>query len=167
METLTLSSALPVDHLPPTRGISVEVVPTQAEIDGLIERFDFIAVTDVCARLKVRKVAKDCWDVTGHLSANVTQRCVVTGEPVPELVDFMIEERYVRHAEDQDSVEVELDGVEPLVDGAIDLGEMVTQSLGVAVTPWPRSATATDHLESEEEKDNHPFASLAALKKPE
>ena len=88
-------------------------------------------------------------------------------EFVMELVDFTIEERYVRKAENDDGIEVDLNEAEPLVVGAIDIGEMVAQTLGVAVTPWPKSPTSADSLTQEDLSDEHPFAGLAALRKPE
>ena len=110
------------------------------------------------------KLASDCWDVRGRLSASVVQACGVTGEPVPETVDFLIEERYVRSAEDPAEVEVRLDDAEPLQDGAIDIGEMLAQSLSLAVTSWPRAPHAPDKLNVDESVSGHPFAGLAALK---
>ena len=86
---------------------------------------------------------------------------------MPELVDFTIEERYVRKAENDDGIEVDLNEAEPLVGGAIDIGEMVAQTMGVAVTPWPKSSTSADSLTQEDVSDEHPFAGLAALRKPE
>ena len=92
---------------------------------------------------------------------------MITGNDVPELVDFTIEERYVREVENDDGVEIDLNAAEPLVGGAIDIGEMVAQTLGVAVAPWPKSQTSADSLTQDEISDEHPFAGLAALRKPE
>ena len=167
MEILSLSSELSVDHFASGKARKFVIQPTAAEIAALVARFDFVSIEDMRAEVTVRKVARDCWDVAGTLSARVSQRCVITGNDVPELVDFAIEERYVREAENDDGVEVNLNGAEPLVAGAIDIGEMVAQSLGVAVAPWPKSPASADSLTQEEISDEHPFAGLAALRKPE
>ena len=132
----------------------------------LLSRFDYIAVNDLIATLEIRKVARDCWDIRGRLTADVVQSCVVTGKPLPESVDFTLEERYVRLVDDIRSVEVDLDGVEPLKNGFIDLGEMVIQSLALAVTAWPRATDAAEYTEREPVKSDHPFAGLAAIKQP-
>ena len=79
-------------------------------------------------------------------------------------LDFKLEERYVRITDDITSVEVDLDGVEPLKNGFIDLGEMVIQSLALAVTVWPRASDAPEYIESEPVKRDHPFAGLVAIK---
>ena len=167
MEILTLSSTLPVELFSSGKARTFVVQPTLAEITELMSRFDFVSIENLCAEVTIRKVARDCWDVVGNLSAQVVQRCVITEGPVPELVDFTIEERYVREAEDLDGVEVELNGAEPLVGGEIDIGEMVAQTLGIAVTPWPKSPVYAENLIKEKTTDEHPFAELAALRKPE
>jgi hypothetical protein len=79
-------------------------------------------------------------------------------------VDFLIEERYVRSSGDQNEVEVSLDGTEPLQDDNIDVGEMLAQSLAIAVTAWPRAVDAPETYTTDEEPSDHPFAGLAALK---
>jgi hypothetical protein len=56
--------------------------------------------------------------------------------------------------------------VEPLKNGFIDLGEMVMQSLALAVTAWPRATDANEYVELEPVKRDHPFAGLAAIKQP-
>lgn len=165
MTALTFASDLLVDTMQSGKLHKFEVVPTVDEIAQLIERFGFIAVEDCRAEVDIRKVARDCWDVKGRLTAAVTQACVVTGAPLLETVDFVIEERYVREQEDSETVEVSLDGVEPLKNGAIDIGELVTQSLALAVTAWPRSDEASESYELGEVADDHPFASLSVLKK--
>ena len=167
MEILTLSSELSVDRFASGKARKFTIQPTTAEIVELVARFDFVSIEDMRAMVTVRKVARDCWDVTGTLSARVVQRCVITDDHVPELVDFTIEERYVRKAENDDGIEVDLNEAEPLVGGAIDIGEMVAQTVGVAVTPWPKSPTSADRLTQEDVSDEHPFAGLAALRKPE
>lgn len=165
MSVLTLSSELSIDAFQAGKLLKFEVVPTADEIAALMARFNFVAIDNCHANLSIRKVARDCWDVNGRLTANVVQSCVVTGEPIAESVDFLIEERYVREPEDADAVEVNLDGVEPLKNGAIDIGEMVSQSLALAVTAWPRADGAEEGYQLGEMVDEHPFAGLSVLKK--
>ena len=164
MPALTLSSELSVDAFQGGKLLKFEVIPTAEEIAELVERFGFVAIDDCHATLSVRTVARDCWDVNGRLTAIVTQSCVVSGVPITETVDFIIEERYVRETDNSDTVEVNLDGVEPLTNGAIDIGEMVSQSLGLAVTAWPRADDAKEGFQLGEVAEDHPFASLSVLK---
>jgi uncharacterized metal-binding protein YceD (DUF177 family) len=166
MPVFSLSAELAADNIKPDATYRCKIIPSEAEIDMLLNRFDYIAVSDLVAELEIRKVARDCWDVHGSLTANVVQSCVVTGKPLAESLDFKLEERYVRITDDITSVEVDLDGVEPLKNGFIDLGEMVIQSLALAVTVWPRASDAPEYIESEPVKRDHPFAGLVAIKQP-
>ncbi|WP_190275458.1 DUF177 domain-containing protein [Candidatus Puniceispirillum marinum] len=166
MPVFSLSAELAAETIKPDATYRCKIIPSEDEIDMLLARFDYIAVNDLVAELQIRKVARDCWDIQGRLTADVVQSCVVTGEPLAESVDFTLEERYVRLIDDTTSVEVDLDGVEPLKNGFIDLGEMVMQSLALAVTAWPRATGAAEYTEPEPVKSDHPFAGLAAMKQP-
>lgn len=166
MPVFSLSAELDPDNIKPDTTYKCKIVPSDDEFSMLLSRFDYIAVKDLVATLEIRKVARDCWDIRGRLTADVVQSCVVTGKPLPESVDFTLEERYVRLVDDIRSVEVDLDGVEPLKNGFIDLGEMVIQSLALAVTAWPRATDAAEYTEPEPAKSDHPFAGLAAIKQP-
>ena len=54
---------------------------------------------------------------------------------------------------------------EPLENETINIGELLAQSLAIAVKPWPRSPEAPKTYTSGEELPDHPFAGLAALKR--
>ena len=107
MPVFSLSAELAADNIKPDATYRCKIIPSEAEIDMLLTRFDYIAVNDLVAELEIRKVARDCWDVHGRLTANVVQCCVVTGKPLPESVDFKLEERYVHIVDDTTSVEVD------------------------------------------------------------
>ena len=57
------------------------------------------------------------------------QACSSTGAPLSETVDFLIEERYVRSVGNQEKVEVHMGLAEPLENEAINIGELLAQSL--------------------------------------
>ena len=132
---------------------------------ALTERFGWVSVDHLSSELRIQKVARDCWDVTGHITGQIVQNCIVTGLPVSENIDFQIEERYVRVSDQADQVEVGLDGVEPIKNGAIDIGELAVQSLCLAATAWPRVGDAPDCYSVGEQETDHPFAVLSSLKR--
>ncbi len=167
MKTFSLDTRIEVETLPvkgPYRGT---LVMTAAELTALADRFGFTAVASLDVRLEIARVGPDAWDVKGRLQAQIVQPCIVTGDPVPETVDFAIEERYVRAADEDDEIVVGLEDSEPLVDGCIELGEMVAQSLALAANAWPRTADAPDEFKAGNVEEAHPFASLGSLKLPE
>lgn len=164
MQTFTLDSLIDVQTLPPTGALHGSLEASQAECADLAARFGFLEVRSLRADLRVFEVAKGSWDIRGRLVAEVVQACGVTGEPVAESVDFTLEERYVQPIGSEDEIVVDLDEAEPLDGGRIDLGEMVAQSLALAVTPWPRSEDAPESFQAGEDDRPHPFAGLASLK---
>ena len=164
MQKMSLSTVIDVDSLPFSGPQICKIDCDESECAALAARFGFAAVARLSARLKVKRAGPGHWNVTGKLQAEVTQLCGVTGEPVPESVDFTIEERYCRASEEGTDIDVSLDGFEPLVDGGIDLGEVVAQTLAISVNPWPRSVDAPHSFAVGESEKEHPFAGLAALK---
>lgn len=166
MKTFSLETLIDVETLPvkgPYRGV---LVVTEAELAALADRFGFIEIRNLEISVEIVRVGPDAWDVKGRLQAKLLQPCIVTGDPVPETVDFALEERYVRATNEDDEVVVGLEDSEPLVDGCIELGEMVAQSLALAVNTWPRTVDAPDEFKAGDVEVPHPFASLGSLKMP-
>ena len=161
----SLSSIVNVDRIQPGSQNYFKFVASEKELKTLATRFKFLDVLSVSAELNIRKSARDCWDVVGHLRGVVVQACRSTGVPLRETLDFLIEERYVRSVGNQEEVEVHMGMAEPLENEAINIGELLAQSLAIAVTPWPRAPGAPETFTSGEELPNHPFAGLAALKR--
>ena len=164
MQTVSLETLIDVDTLPVKGPFRGSLACSAEECRLLSDRFGFINIGNVRAELRIDRVGPDTWDVTGRMSAEVVQPCIATGEPVAETVDFAIEERYVRAASDVEEVVVGPEDSEPLVDGCIDLGEIVAQSLALGVSSWPRRADAPDHFEAGDTGQAHPFAKLGSLK---
>lgn len=139
-------------------------IANKTECENLCERFGFLSVHNLSARIEIRELASDCWDLKGKIKGFVTQSCRASGEPVCESIDFSIEERYVRSLEQQTEVEVSLYEAEPLNNGVLDLGEVISQSLMMGVDPWPRVAGMPEQFFYGESSSGHSFTALAALK---
>lgn len=165
MPKATLDSILNVDQIQLDSRNFFKFVASDNELKSLATRFKFLDVLALSAELTICKSARDCWDVAGQLKGVVVQACSSTGVPLRETVDFLIEERYVRTVGNQEEVEVHMGLAEPLENGAINIGELLAQSLAIAVTPWPRAPEAPETYTSGEEMPEHPFARLAALKR--
>ena len=165
MPQVTLESMISVDHLRPESQSFFKFFASKKEKQSLTTRFQFLDVLSLSAELTICKSARDCWEVAGRLRGVVLRSCRSTGVPLRETVDFLIEERYVRFASSQEEVEVHLNEAEPLENGAINIGEMLAQSLAIAVTPWPRALEAPETFTSGKELPDHRFAGLAMLKR--
>lgn len=108
----------------------------------------------------------------GTITASLSQACVISGAAVPASIDEPFEVRFVAETDYEPDAEIELDANDCDVmfhDGrGVDLGELVAQTLGLAIDPYPRSPDAEAVLEKAGVKDEAevgPFAALAALRK--
>jgi uncharacterized metal-binding protein YceD (DUF177 family) len=148
----------------------VSIAATDAERAALARRFGMLALHRVDAEAGVAREG-DAVIVTGRLSAELDQACVATGVAVPARIDEAFAIRFVPAGAAEADAEIELDAADCDVmehDGrAIDLGEAVAQTLGLAIDPFPRSADAAAALKAAgvlSEAEAGPFAALAGLK---
>jgi uncharacterized metal-binding protein YceD (DUF177 family) len=122
-------------------GVEEKIVASPKEREALAKRFSLVEMRQLEAKLKVipKQLGID-FEVTGEFTADVTQRCVVTLEPLPVTLQQPIHVHYVaaslmsaegEHSPDEDDIE--------LIDGGImDLGELVAQHFGLALDLYPR-----------------------------
>jgi uncharacterized metal-binding protein YceD (DUF177 family) len=147
------------------------ITANEKERAALAERFEILAIDKLVAAVTLTRLPDDpaVIMVAGHVSADVQQACVVTAEPVPEVIDeefetlvaspAYVEKWLAEHGED------DLDAPEAVEHGRIDIGEIAAQYLALALNPYPRK----DGLAYAEEPPPiepppSPFAVLAALK---
>ena len=116
--------------------------------------------------------------VTGRIQAELAQPCVVSLEPVPQSIDEEFEVEFVPEAQVEHDLELSLedaDPCDPIEDGVIDVGEVVSQQLALMLEPYPRaSGVALEQVQSElsgkrkqafeVDAPSGPFAALAKLK---
>ena len=115
------------------------------------------------------------WSLEAALGATVVQECGVTLAPVTTRLDEKVQRRYQAEVEDQDlSGEIEMpedDTIEPLVP-TLDLVEVMTEALALALPPFPRAEGAEQDAQVFTEpgktpmrdEDARPFANLANLR---
>lgn len=111
--------------------------------------------------------------VTGHVSARVTQTCVVTLEPLESDVEEEVDVVFAPLAPDAPQPETviyetpaagEQEPPEPLVDGTVDIGALATEFLVLGIDPHPRKAGAEFAPVTVGNDAAKPFAALEALK---
>lgn len=162
-----------------------EIAATAQERATLARRFGLLGLDLLAATLRIEPgAAKDLLRLEGHLSAEVTQACVVTLEPLTSRIeaDFDLDYSLKPKPAPADTeapgvAEVVIDPEaaeppEPLGPGGLDLGEAVAQQLAVALDPYPRApgaeigaTDAPDMAATGAEKTaSGPFAVLGALK---
>jgi hypothetical protein len=129
------------------------------------------------ATFDVTRRGDDGLHVVGAVSATVGQNCVVTLEPlaneINEKIDLMfsppVPELELEPDDDDESEKRpgrsrrNLDGPEPLLGGAIDLGALATEFVILGIDPYPRKPGAKFEPPQDVSPDPGPFAALAGL----
>jgi uncharacterized metal-binding protein YceD (DUF177 family) len=154
-----------------------EIAAEAGEREALAQRFGLLSLDKLTAVLDLQRQAGDVIHVSGHLSAEAVQRCVISLVPVPVHLETDLEVSFGGAAAQPDEGDIDpvgIDAPEPLVEGRIDLGEAVAQQFAVALDPYPRAPGASLGPEgftlgpsegAGEGGGKQPFAALAALKK--
>lgn len=156
----------------------IDARPVRIEADAeeraaLAERFGIVAVDRLAADVTLEREGEDV-AVSGRLEADIVQTCGISGEDFPVRIDEPIALRFVPEVartvpdEEIELEESELDEIEYTGD-ALDLGEAIAQSLGLAIDPYATGPNA-DAVRKEagilEEGATGPLAeALRALKK--
>lgn len=153
----------------PEDGLDMRVEANEAERRALAEDFEIGAVHRLEGTFGLRRVTGGV-KVSGTVSAEVEQTCVVTLEPVvnqvSETVDLMFSED-VPASEGQGDEAVQLgerEPPEPIVNGRIDLGTVTAEFLALGLDPYPRKPGVGFEPAEPEDRGGSPFAALSQLK---
>jgi uncharacterized metal-binding protein YceD (DUF177 family) len=128
----------------PAGGIEREIEAEPAEREALARRFDLVALVALRAGIQIipiRSGAATGAQVTGSLTARVTQTCVVSLDPFETEVTESFRLDLLPSDVLDDAGEAGLyhdDEVEPLEGDVLDIGELVAQYLSLALDPHPR-----------------------------
>ncbi len=158
----------------PGQGRIVDVAATADECMAIASRLNQREIKRLSARLELALVGGGGGGgvrVTGSFDADVLQECVVTLEPMAARVSGPIEVTFVpppARGDFDEDVDPQAEEVETIVDGTIDVGEVVVQQLAIAIDPYPRiegvvfkaALTSTADVAAA----TSPFAALAKLR---
>lgn len=135
----------------------LSISPNAEERHRLALRLGITSLDDLKADIVVHNRSGDIsYQVKGKFKAEITQACVVTLEPIKSTIREEFEawfadpkgpvsftklkhEREAARAHGEVPLLEEKDDPEPLVAGKIDLGELVTQFLSLAINPYPHA----------------------------
>lgn len=151
----------------PVGGLSFALRAGEAECRALARRFDLPAIGRLEATGTVaRRTPGGLVTVTGTLTAEVTQRCVVSLEPMPATVAADFQRFFAPSLETAAEIEIdpEEDLLEPLDGEMIDVGEIVAEELSLALDPYPRLDPAPASC-GDDEATLGAFSALAALRR--
>lgn len=143
--------------------LSLEAGP--AERAALGQRLGLLALDALVAELALVPGPEGVVAVTGRLSAELVQECVVSLEPVRQRVAEAVAWRLLPEGMDPTDGEDDPDDI-ACPGGLADLGEALAQQLSLALDPYPRAAGAQLPEDPGGEAAHGPFATLAKLKRP-
>ncbi len=167
-----------------TEKLTVQLSANEAECAALAKRLEILGVNALSATVTITpEFAGTRYQVTGNLHASVIQTCIRTAKPVTSEVLGEVEGFYAdkegtlsfarakkKRAEDegdQPNFVDESEDPEALENGAIELGELVAQSLALAINPYPVSPDAPNPIgdeAGEKVRVDNPFAILSQLR---
>ncbi len=172
---LEFSRTLKVDSVS-SSGRDWSVTAKPEECQALAERFSLPALHSLTAKGQVWRLADGSVRLEGVLTASLDQICVVTLEQFTSTITAEVEGFFSPHA--SDPVEGELvfgpddECADPIINGRIEIGEVIAEDLSLALDPFPRREGAVftpqnqppDAEDTVPEKVN-PFAALKVLQK--
>ena len=176
--------------------VTLEITANETEREALAKRFDLLSLPSLIASIRLETVAGFGAEnntnilATVKLKANLTQTCSVTLDPVEDAIDATFTQLFAPEGafpefdeseddEFMDATDIDLDDFahqtehladlpEPIIDGNIDLGELVAEELAVRINPFPRKKDVefewvSKNMDNSDTRNN-PFAVLGGLK---
>ena len=170
-----LSRPVNVESLSDSAEVCLEINADAGERANLARRFGLVQLESLMASVILCRTAADDVSLSGSLKAAVVQTCVVTLEPVRSTIEARISRVFSPRAtpEALDETFIDPEGEEPpefLAGDVVDAGEVVAETLGLEIDPFPRlpGAVFTAAQVPPEAEENTaklgPFAALAKLK---
>jgi hypothetical protein len=173
-----LSRRLAHSDVPP-EGLDVDIDATPAECAALARHNALPAVHALHAELHARRWRGDGLEIDGELRASLRQTCVATLEEFDSEIVEPIHMRFAprpdgiprsrrRHDDSTSSTEITLDEdpPDPLIDGVVDVGAVVSEFFTLALDPYPRKPGAhfVEPTPDDGSAEISPFAALRRLK---
>lgn len=132
---------------------------------ALAGRLGLPGIDELTCRFDLQPFGHDQVAAQGLLTARIRQTCVATLEEFPATLVESFAVRFVPEEAMADSLDLDAPDEIPFRGGTIDLGEAAAEQLGLSLDPFPRKEDA-ELPGGASSGDAHPFAKLAALRKP-
>lgn len=155
-----------------------EVAATPVELTSIARLLDLPALDRLALSYRLVRGGEGRLHLSGRVTAKVTQTCVLSLEPVDAEIDVPVEVDFwptslfeaLEHSAEEPGHTDLLDWPEPIVDGRIDLGPILYETLATSLDPYPKREGASfewsqQASEPPEPAKTGPFAALEALKR--
>ena len=151
--------------------IKFELKAESDERAALSKRFELKGIEAFNMILKVKPLRREnVIRLRGNFCATVFQSCIVSLVPIRNTIEeefeiIFFEEKQIDRLDCED-----VDNLEPYFNDTIDLGEIVSGELALAIDQYPRAEGISDaamapYLPKHDELETKPFGGLAALKR--
>lgn len=162
---IEFSRPLQVDRVPKL-GCTEKLSAEPEELKALAKRLKIPALHALSAEIRATPWRGGGMKLEGHITADLEQVSVISLEAFRETVSVPLARYFLPHGAVVDNEQE--DDADPIDNGWIDLGEVVTETLALDLDPYPRKPGEAfpGHVEddSAEAKAPSPFAVLAAKK---
>lgn len=165
-------------------GLRLSISPPPEVHQQLIQRLGIVTLEGLEADVALNRATHSAvLHVTGNIRAKIRQNCVVTLEPIDTEINENFEawftdpahavslakvrqDKKVKKGNVEMPILDESEDPEPIIDGKIDLGELVTQHLSLAINPYPHKEGVQFEVGDDAPKpdksdlQSNPFAAL-------
>jgi hypothetical protein len=157
----------------PDAGLNVARTATPAERSAIAQALDVVSCEAVTADYAIRALGEGRYRMSGRISAQLTQSCVVTLASIPQTLEESFDVTFwpsgsLPQAGDAEAEVLSVPEIEPIEHGAIAAGRVLFEILSASLDPYPRQAGARfeweDRQNIAEPSQTGPFASLKKLK---
>lgn len=145
----------------------LRIAASEDERKALARRLGLMTISSLSADLTLHRERGNIIHVNGLMKANVTQLCVMTQDPVQTQIEETFEgwyadqerivmlakarhDRLGRLTDSEVPILDESEDPEPLVNGMIDIGELVVQNLSLTLDQFPRRRGLDDQEDGKE-----------------
>lgn len=154
------SHPIPIEQIKERRK-TVSLVACEGEREEVAKRLGVLSISRLEGRLSYHRKG-DLIVISGEVSADLEQACVVTLDPVKETINSQFEVFYTL-AIGTPSEDLDLDAPEPLEGDVLDLGEVVTEQIALNLSPYPRAPGAGVFVDMTAGEEATPFEALKSL----
>lgn len=157
----------------PDAGLSVTRTAAPAERPAIAQALDIVSCEAVTADYVIRALGEGRYRMSGRVSAQLTQICVVTLAPIPQTLEESFDVTFwpggcLPQPGDAEAEVLSIPEIEPIEHGVIEAGRVLFEILSASLDPYPRQAGARFEWEEsqnfDEPSQSGPFASLKKLK---
>ncbi|MFA5901312.1 MAG: DUF177 domain-containing protein [Hyphomicrobium sp.] len=156
----------------PEAGLRVTREATDAERARVAEDLEIEACRRLLCEFSIRAIGKGHYRLAGKVTADVTQACIVTLEPVEQTAEGAFSVEFwptgaIPGTPEEEQEALSAAEIEPIEHGRIDAGRIIFETLATALDPYPRKPGAElgeEHAQPAGSAGLSPFAALKKLR---